>query len=1235
MKKLRRAVSLLLIAVLMLSLCPPVSAASGEVRCTLIGNSGAVFTLPSGITLSTDSDLVEVSSANGKTYVSATDGAVGVAEVTLSNGHIYEIPVGYTTFAFNGDCLTVYEGSDTKYEVAGINAADEEYLEGDATYPLPVYYDADGNAVYRNTDTYKINVGIKKKGGTYVFYGNSDDMTVCVKKEATAEAHLYLAGLNLSSSFTSPITVKKDSTTTAYITSLGGFYNTLADCEFNNADIYGDTADGGDGTNAEYAESACIKGKDYANVVVNGKGTLELNCVTKNAVKVNEYGSLTIEDVTLVVNSVKHGISSDNTLTVNSGNMIVNAAEDGIRCDPTAVDATLGCASLMTVNGGYINVNSGYDAIQSAQDIYINGGIFNITAGGGYNSSAFDKDTMSCKGIKASYNGEDEDTVDTSTLTQHIQITGGIFKLDTADDSVHSDAYITINGGDFDIATSDDGIHSDTTLILGEENGDDSKVRVNISTCYEGIESGTVNFYSGTYDVLATNDGVNSAGGSDSSNSGSQGGFNPGGGRPGQNNNNSGSTTTTGSFALNVYGGDLFVNVSNGDGLDSNGTMTLSGGNIEIWGAPTGQDGEPVDGDGTKTISGATVFGAGNSMMSSSYSGSQTVKTSNTSISAGKTINVKNGSTTVFNRKALKNVSYVLYSSPAATSSWTISADSSALIDSHTHSYTKTADISATCISNGMISYACTGCNAVYTETVAALGHTMGSYLSDDNASDYVTASESVYCTNGCGKFVSVAGELKEIVEVHTHSYPAVTTDPTCTDDGNIIYTCSCGDSYTESIAALGHSYTATTTIATCTEAGYTTYTCTVCDDTYIADETDALGHAWGDWTETKAPTTTEVGIETRTCTVCGTTETQDVPMLSADAPIITGVDNYTVTLNGINNIKEIRFAIGNYTTGSEIKAAEQNVTMDAATVNKYTVDGVFTYELPWVGEYTFWVRCNDGSQYFLYTSVDDITPYVESYGVKLTVKDYGEGYKDMWLAEGIFNSYSEIKTSTAFKYQASANKMAVYAKTNHDFSYTMTNPGWYTVLIRYNDGTTDVIHHELTVDYPVFIENGLQVTVTNIPDIKIIRTAYGHYTSVAEIKAASGVRNFNNKIIKDAESYMIQYRDEDEVTLIVEYNNGYKHFYYYNVEQKVPTYILEGDTITFGNLDDLRIIRYAAGKYTTATNIKNAPDSQYLKADAINENGEIVIDGLTAGRWSFMVQYNDDSTNFYVIDVE
>ncbi len=470
----------------------------------------------------------------------------------------------------------------------------------------------------------------------------------------------------------------------------------------------------------------------------------------------------------------------------------------------------------------------------------------------------------------------------------------------------------------------------------------------------------------------------------------------------------------------------------------------------------------------------------------------------------------------------------------------------------------------------------------------------------------------------------------------HTHSYKAVTVDATCTEDGVITYTCVCGDSYTEVIPATGHSYdTGTTTTApTCTQEGVKTFTCGNCGDSYT-EAIASLGHVWKDWEVVKEATEYEAGIEERTCRRgCGATETREIPMLVTE-PYVAEVNNYTVTLKNIKDIKEIRFAIGRYTTGSEIKAAEKNITLDASTVAKYTVDSTFTYDLPWMGEYTFWVRTNDGTGYFLYADVNEITPYAESYGVKLTVKDYAENYKDMWLAEGVFNSYAEIKASTGFKYQASAAKLDLYAKTTHDFSYVMTDPGEYTVLIRYNDGTADVIHHTLTVDYPEFTENGLQVTVSDIPDIKIIRTAYGHYESVAAIKKAAGVRNFNTKVIgKDAESYMLQYRDEGEVTIIVEFNNGYKHFYYYNVAQKVPTFVQDGNQVTIGDLDDLYIVRYAYGKYTTSNNIKNAPDSKYLKAaDVVDGFINLTLD--KAGRWSFMVQYNDESYNFYVIEVK
>lgn len=74
------------------------------------------------------------------------------------------------------------------------------------------------------------------------------------------------------------------------------------------------------------------------------------------------------------------------------------------------------------------------------------------------------------------------------------------------------------------------------------------------------------------------------------------------------------------------------------------------------------------------------------------------------------------------------------------------------------------------------------------------------------------------------------------------------------------------------------HSYTAVTTAPTCTEQGYTTYTCS-CNDSYVSDYVDAKGHSYGDWYETKAPTQGEDGEERRDCIECNHFETRSNDM--------------------------------------------------------------------------------------------------------------------------------------------------------------------------------------------------------------------------------------------------------------------------------------------------------------------------------------------------------------------
>ena len=69
------------------------------------------------------------------------------------------------------------------------------------------------------------------------------------------------------------------------------------------------------------------------------------------------------------------------------------------------------------------------------------------------------------------------------------------------------------------------------------------------------------------------------------------------------------------------------------------------------------------------------------------------------------------------------------------------------------------------------------------------------------------------------------ASDFKVFNDSHKHNYKSeVTTEPTCTKEGILTYTCECGDSYTEKIPAVGHKY-----IWEDNGDGTETQKCTVC----------------------------------------------------------------------------------------------------------------------------------------------------------------------------------------------------------------------------------------------------------------------------------------------------------------------------------------------------------------------------------------------------------------------
>lgn len=107
--------------------------------------------------------------------------------------------------------------------------------------------------------------------------------------------------------------------------------------------------------------------------------------------------------------------------------------------------------------------------------------------------------------------------------------------------------------------------------------------------------------------------------------------------------------------------------------------------------------------------------------------------------------------------------------------------------------------------------------------------------------------------------------------ENHSHRYSDTVVEPSCTEDGYTLHSCSCGESYIDSVVpAVGHQYAKAYCLPTCTQQGFTYYFCH-CGVNFTADYVPATGHDWVE--EIVPPACNQYGYVLRTCNTCGETE--------------------------------------------------------------------------------------------------------------------------------------------------------------------------------------------------------------------------------------------------------------------------------------------------------------------------------------------------------------------------
>ena len=117
-------------------------------------------------------------------------------------------------------------------------------------------------------------------------------------------------------------------------------------------------------------------------------------------------------------------------------------------------------------------------------------------------STSSDTDSTSTKGIKSD---------------GALYVNGGTFTINSADDAFHSNSDVTINDGTYTISSGDDGMHADSALLV---NGG----TITVTESYEGLEGLNITINDGKIDIAASDDGMNAAGGNDQSGFGGMGG---------------------------------------------------------------------------------------------------------------------------------------------------------------------------------------------------------------------------------------------------------------------------------------------------------------------------------------------------------------------------------------------------------------------------------------------------------------------------------------------------------------------------------------------------------------------------------------------------------------------------------------------------------------------------------------------------------------------------------------
>ena len=417
------------------------------------------------------------------------------------------------------------------------------------------------------------------QAGTYVLTGSGKNLKLVVEAADTDQVHLVFQNLTLEGE---GILLQVNKAQEVVISLAEGSQNAL--------------------TESQASDDEKVKATIHSQVplTLNGTGNLTLTALTKNALEVED--DLKVLGGTYTAKAANHGFKAEGALDIEAATLTIEAGKDGLHAEH---DETTERANI-SLNPTRLSIAATEDGVDAGNELTIKGGTITVS--------------QSEEGLEA----------------RIIRQLGGDVTIKSSDDGVNASAGSSSK-------TTDTSATSKTTEASATSNSADTSPSASQATSDSATASASDS--QATADPAATSQ-ADQANKDENATPPSPpaGQAPPQGGQPPQNGQGPGGMPPGGqeesdpSLQIILEGGTLTVDAE-GDGIDSNGTVTISGGSLVVNGSVQGGNG-PLDASGDITITGGTVWALGTSDMLQGFAqgSTQASITANIAGTAGQTL---------------------------------------------------------------------------------------------------------------------------------------------------------------------------------------------------------------------------------------------------------------------------------------------------------------------------------------------------------------------------------------------------------------------------------------------------------------------------------------------------------------------------------------------------------------------------------------------------------------------